>query len=339
MSWFSTNAPQVGRGRMADAGVVPAQPMQVPAVASRGTTADSQQAPAAMDPYDQQIIDAVTRANGGNPDPAFLQEQLNYYRQRRASGEITGAGTPADDNYWIMRAGQATDPAHTTGGGMSGLPSGYSLNGGPLSSFSAPGLAAPWTQQFKARSPQEVEQDPNYQWIRDQAREGIQKSAASKGTLLTGGTLKDLAAFEQGNASNFLDKFYNRDLGEYQMNQGTFYTNQNNAYNKLSGMANQGANAASSYAANLGNLYTQGANANALTTQGNNAGWENTFGNLADLGTSLYKDYEDRKKAAAAKVPAYLSGKANTGALSSLGKPMTLQPRYQGDAIMGGDYA
>ncbi|HEX2594699.1 MAG TPA: hypothetical protein VHL34_24565 [Rhizomicrobium sp.] len=166
-------------------------------------------------------------------------------------------------------------------GATGGLPAGYSLDGsGPLASFSAPGLAAPWTQQFHARSPEEIKNDPAYQFQLQQGIEGIQRNRAARGTVATGGALKDLDIFSQGLASTYNDKYYNRDINEYQMNRDSFWNNQNNAYNKLSGFAQMGQNAAtatgnfgSGYANNaqtgannVGNLYTGQANANASGT-------------------------------------------------------------------------
>lgn len=43
--------------------------------------------------------------------------------------------------------------------------------------------------------------DPSYKWRLEQGMDALQKSAAARGTLLTGGTLKDLTNYAQGAAS------------------------------------------------------------------------------------------------------------------------------------------
>lgn len=43
--------------------------------------------------------------------------------------------------------------------------------------------------------------DPSYKWRLEQGLQGVQKSASARGTLLTGGTLKDLNDYAQGAAS------------------------------------------------------------------------------------------------------------------------------------------
>ena len=55
-------------------------------------------------------------------------------------------------------------------------------------------------------------QDPGYQFARDQAVDAVQKSAAARGTLLTGGTLRDLAGYAGGLASQRYGDIFNRNL-------------------------------------------------------------------------------------------------------------------------------
>lgn len=72
----------------------------------------------------------------------------------------------------------------------------------------------------------------------------IQRAAASRGTLLTGGAVKDLNAFAQDFASNEYDKVYGRALGEYRQAYGIYSDNQNNAFSRpfqISQLGLQGA--------------------------------------------------------------------------------------------------
>lgn len=274
------------------------------------------------DDWDNKVRQAIIQGAGGRPvDPAYIEDQVQYYRQKRGSGELTGQGIPADDNYWLMRAGMA--------GQEFGMPQqqggGYSLQGpNGLASFSAPGLAAPWTQEFQRPNPNDISNTDAFKFRMGQGMDAIQKSAASKGTLLTGGTLKDLTGFAQGLASTEYDKEYNRDLGEYQMNRGTFWGNQNNAYDKLSGMANAGQNAASSYANNLGNLYQQGGNVNAANTGVQNQNWTNTFADLAKIGLTAGEDWRNRQQQPQTAIPGRLPVTSRPYDPGAIGTPVKL---------------
>jgi hypothetical protein len=152
-------------------------------------------------------------------------------------------------------------------------------------------LMQPWTQSFNAPAPfqygqfqmpaafqaptaEQAQQTPGYQFALQQAMNAMQSSAAAKGTLLTGGTQKDLANYAQGLASQTYQQTYNNALtgyqtnlsnalGAYQTNYATslgayntnynnafqnylqnyqqFQNNQANQYNRLMGLTNLGA--------------------------------------------------------------------------------------------------
>lgn len=76
---------------------------------------------------------------------------------------------------------------------------------------------------------------PGYQWALEQGNQGLDRTAAAKGMLLSGGQLKDAMSYNQGMADQLF---------------GTYY-------NQLSGLANLGENAA----ARTGNAGTQAAQA------------------------------------------------------------------------------
>lgn len=99
------------------------------------------------------------------------------------------------------------------------------------------------------------QQDPGYQFAMDQGIQAIDRSAAARGSMASGQTLKALTEFGQGMA--------NQQYGDW--------------YNRTAGLADTGANAANSLAtarqntaAGVGSGYTQiGANnANAKMTGG-----------------------------------------------------------------------
>src|SRR6185295_17158506 len=114
----------------------------------------------------------------------------------------------------------------------------------PLASVMGPGLAQPWTTPFNAPDPNSVTNDKALQWQMGRGMDAIQRSAASKGTLLTGGVLKSLDTFGQGLASTYYSDVYNRALSEYKMAHDIYKENQSNLYNRLFGVSNMGAQAA-----------------------------------------------------------------------------------------------
>jgi hypothetical protein len=119
-------------------------------------------------------------------------------------------------------------------------------------------------------SMQDFEEDPGYQFRKEEGMRGVEGSAAARGGLLSGAALKAIQKYGQGLASQEYGNAYQRYTGD-----------QTNQYNRLAGMVNtgQGAtnqvqNAAAQYGANtasnnaaLGNAQAAGSigQANALT--------------------------------------------------------------------------
>jgi hypothetical protein len=72
--------------------------------------------------------------------------------------------------------------------------------------------------RFKATAATDITSGPGYQFRHDQSLEGVEQSAAGRGTLRTGRTLKDIATFNSGLASQEYGNVYNRRFREYDMN-------------------------------------------------------------------------------------------------------------------------
>ena len=165
-------------------------------------------------------------------------------------------------------ANSATSTAAPTA--STGLPAGYSLNpttgmgGYTLASYSAPGLAAPNTNSFAGVDPNAISSTDAYKFRMGQGQEQIERSAAAKGTLLTGGTLKDLTSFAQGLASTEYDKQFDRDLALYDRANNLFDTNARRTYDMLSGVSSFGMRAADGQAG----AFTNAGNAQAAGTLG-----------------------------------------------------------------------
>lgn len=129
---------------------------------------------------------------------------------------------------------------------------------------------------------QDAYSDPSYQFRLQQGQDAIQSSAAAKGGLLSGATLKALQDFGQQSASQEYGNAYNR-----------FNADQTNRYNRLSNIIGMGQNAA----AQVGNAGAQtaqavanntmaGANAQAAGIIGSNNAWANSAQQLGTLATA-----------------------------------------------------
>lgn len=140
-------------------------------------------------------------------------------------------------------------------------------------------LSAPGGDLYHNFSAQDFQADPGYDFRLQQGQQALERSAAARGNLFSGGTLKSLDQYNQGFASNEFENAYNR-----------FQQNRQTQYNQLAGVAGLGQTsvqatgaAGSAYGANAGNTIfqggTQAGNASAAGTaalgQGINSGIQN----------------------------------------------------------------
>jgi hypothetical protein len=135
---------------------------------------------------------------------------------------------PSDPNYTPdpgpVAAPPVTDP--TSGGGGSGGSGGPTLppfnwtpppytgptapNYGPAPVFDAP--------RFNMPDFSHMTEDPSYQFRLNQGEEALNASAAAKGMLRTGGTLKDILDYGQNSASQEAGNIFNRAIQSYTQN-------------------------------------------------------------------------------------------------------------------------
>ena len=134
-------------------------------------------------------------------------------------------------------------------------------------------------QEFVAPTGQEaLSNDPGYQFRLDQGRKALEASAAHKGTLRSGATLKGLMDYGQGAASQEYQNVYDRKKQSYDVNR---------------------ANAAGAYATNLGKNYdAYGANYGRLKDQyyPKSQSWANRQKVLGDAADSKFKTQQDMYK-------------------------------------------
>jgi hypothetical protein len=195
---------------------------------------DAHTPPGPQDPYYAEW----RAANPGIPESAAepIGEQLNaigntpYNPTGSAPAPVTGPNGASTSTTFgqAFQFPQFTPPPYQAG-----------------ASFAAPGqfsFPAFSYADFKAPTAEEAAQNPGYQFALDQGRKALENSAAAKGVLRTGGTLKDL--FSWGN--QFGERNYNDVFGR---DLTTYGTNRANAFGEWS--ANRD-NAAGNFATNYG---------------------------------------------------------------------------------------
>ena len=141
----------------------------------------------------------------------------------QSSGQSGGNGS------YTNAAGQTVNAAGGTTNPNSMFPtSNYGATQGQLNS--ANGLySGALTQQF---TPSSLNLSPAYQFQLSQGEQALQASGAATGMLQTGQGLKNINDYAQNSASTAYQNAFNN-----------FQTNQNNLYNRLSGLVTPGANA------------------------------------------------------------------------------------------------
>lgn len=172
-----------------------------------------------------------------------------------------------------------------------------------LSDMLNPGgeLAQSWDKEFKAPTEVDEQNDPGYQFRMKQGQQAIERSAAAKGGVLSGGTLKALSRYGQDYGSNEYQNVYNRSKDAYQMAYNQFQQKQSDRFNRLaslsglgqtaagqlnntgSAVAGQNAGILQNSANSIGNSQESAAAARASGYVGNANVWGNTLGSLSNI--------------------------------------------------------
>jgi hypothetical protein len=126
--------------------------------------------------------------------------------------------------------------------------------------------------------------DPSYGFRFAEGQKALERSAAAKGTLLTGGTLKALAAYGQGLASTEFGNIFNRN---YQL-AGLGLNAANSAAGAGTSYGNQVGNTAANQAQTGVDLTTGAGNAQAAGSVASGNAWSNTLGGLANIAGQYY---------------------------------------------------
>lgn len=214
-----------------------------------------------------------TQTGGGNPfsagmSPEQFRNALNQFAQSRGYGPVSDSSYNTWQGYY-NQYGQ-NDPNYLwmrlQDTGEFGGRDTYGAGGG---GGSAQSILA------------QLQSDPGYQARLAEGQKGMERSAASRGTLLTGGFQKALDRYSQDYASNELQNAFNRNLSLAQLGMGA-----------TGGIVN----AAGQYGQQAaGDIVGQG-NAGAAGTVGGANAWMGTLGQLGQLGAGYASGYPYRQQ-------------------------------------------
>jgi hypothetical protein len=166
---------------------------------------------------DRNYVASLVQYYGSQPgaDPS-LASNPQYWIDKIMSGEL---GT--DEGYVIDKMQNAWKTPRTTGPGS--LPSSPS---DALSKLPSPTLNLPTFKQAPAFTPTtlaDMMADPGYEFRAKQGEARVEQSAAARGTLNSGGTLKDILNYGQNAASQEFQNVDARRRSDYNTNYQTQY--------------------------------------------------------------------------------------------------------------------
>ncbi len=186
----------------------------------------------------------------GNQTVWLPPDQANAHNQRQydnaASMEFPNGQRnpflPADGPTQFSVPGEGKNPfedVDLSGGGGGGGGGGFS----PFEYAAFQGArfhSNPWDSpemlesygQFKAPSMADLANDPGYQFRLKEGEQALERSAAARGTLLTGGTAKDLQKYGQDMASQEYDKQYGRSFNEWQAETNRRFSENEQTWNR-----------------------------------------------------------------------------------------------------------
>jgi hypothetical protein len=244
---------------------------------------------------------------GGNPGLGIPAQPVGPARFSNQPGaQVSAQPTGPNGNGY---GANAQIPARAAVGGVpSGgvqsapsAPQQASLVNPSLGSYGS--LMQPYGQTFSAPTGLTEQNDPGYQARLSLGTDALQRSAAARGGVLTGGTAKALDTYAQDYASNEYNNVYNRALNTFGTNYNQYNTDQANQYNRLAALAGVGQQTAGQ-----------------LATLGNQAS-QNVSSNLLGTAQNMGQDYQN---AAAASASGYVgAGNAWNGALSGVGSNLS----------------
>ncbi len=288
--WWQANAPSARTSAASTSAGSPISNLQV-ANPATNTGVTGGMAPGQTPQGDPNALIAQWKQThpASNPDLPGLVQFLNSHGLQAT--QATHAGGQLSDDKIILNGGMwdLGSSFGAPGGSWFDSPAvdyndpnaGGSGGGGSNTNLSPQNLSTGWTQAFNAPSAEDAMNSPGIQAALKMGEQAIQRSAASKGTLLTGGTLKDLTSFANDLGSQAYGDVWGRAMSERQNAQSTFFGNQDRLFGRNlslaqlgSGAANTGSdlNTQAGNAAAAGQVGSANANLGALSGIANAAG-------------------------------------------------------------------
>jgi hypothetical protein len=228
--------------------------------------------------------------------------------------DINPDGSPINSSSTGSVGGQTTSSGSTSGVT-------------PLSTLVNPALGAtgslmkPFGETWKAPTADEAAQDPGYQFGRDEGQKALERSAAARGDILSGGTAKGLLKFGNDYASTKYNDVFNRDLTGFTTRYNQYNNDQSTQFNRLAALMGLGQTTAST-------LGTAGQNyANSGTTILNNVGTQ-VGNNLQNAAAARASGYVGSGNAWAGAVNGTANNLSNLYLLSQLGNSGTNPMSY-----------
>jgi hypothetical protein len=163
-------------------------------------------------------------------------------------------------------------PINSSNGSAGGTGTSGASGQTPLSSLVNPALGAtgslskPFGETWTPPTGVTEQNDPGYQFRLAEGQKLLERSAASRGDILSGGTAKALQKYGQDYASNEFQNTYNRSLTDYTTKYNAYNQDQNTQFNRLASLLGVGQTSANTLQA-AGQNY-----ANSGTTILNNVG-------------------------------------------------------------------
>jgi hypothetical protein len=241
-----------------------------------GTSGPSQPIANSQDP--QQAIQQWQQSHPYGSPGSSVQDLNAYLNSIGIQSSIpTHAGGTQLSTDKIVLPDQSVWDVSNDHGWQTGIQDGYFVNGQPSST---PGVVtqAPEApafgplgggttglvngQGYVLPSAQDALNSPGLQFALQQGEQGVLKNAAARGTLRSGGTLKDLANYDIGTALQGYGNLVNEQLAANQYNTGSLFNIANMGQAAAAGTAAAGQNYANSASGTLGNI----GNANAANS-------------------------------------------------------------------------
>jgi hypothetical protein len=111
---------------------------------------------------------------------------------------------------------------------------------GQIQSDMANGVYHDWTGKFNAPDSVTEQNDPGFQFRLAEGQKALERSAAAKGGLTTGGTLKALTQYGQNFGSNEYSHVYDSAFQQYQQGYNEFNNNQTSRFNRFASISGLG---------------------------------------------------------------------------------------------------